>query len=74
MTIVDLVVFAMGFIIGVVITALIQRVKPTAGTLMIDHSDPDKDLYRFEVEDLDGLSNKKRISLDVDNNADLSQK
>lgn len=74
MTFVDLFVFTVGFIIGFVLTILIRLVKPTAGTLMIDHSDPIKDLYRFEIKDLDGLSKKKRIVLSVDNNADLSRK
>jgi hypothetical protein len=44
------------------------------GTLRIDHSDPDKDVYRFEISNLDNLSKRKRIVLDVDNKADLSQK
>ena len=44
------------------------------GTLKIDHSDPEKDIYRIDIEDLDKLSKKKLIILKIDNNADLSQK
>lgn len=64
---------AIGVIIGSITTSLFIR-KKTDGVLRIDHSDPDKDVYRFDVNDLDGLSRKKRIVLKVDNNADLSQK
>lgn len=46
----------------------------TAGTLRIDHSNPGKDTYRFEIDDLNTLGKSKRIVLKVDNNADLSQK
>ena len=44
------------------------------GTLKIDYSDPEKDLYRFEIDDLDDLSKKKRVILNIEHDADLSQK
>lgn len=61
----------------VVVTAIIVKIvldrRSTMGTLMIDHSDPEKDRYLFDLGDnLDKLSKKKRIILKVDNNADLS--
>lgn len=43
------------------------------GTLRIDHSDPNKDIYRFDIDSIDDLSKRKRIVLNVDNKADLSQ-
>ena len=46
--------------------------RRTCGTLKIDRSNPAKDLYRFDIDNLDALSNKKRIVLKVDNKADLS--
>ena len=46
--------------------------RHTCGTLKIDRSNPAKDLYRFDIDNLDALSNKKRIVLKVDNKADLS--
>lgn len=45
----------------------------TAGTLKINRTNPDKDVYRFEIDNLDKISNKKRIVLKIDPNADLSQ-
>lgn len=61
----------------VVVTTIIVKIvldrRSTMGTLKIDHSDPEKDRYLFDLGDnLDKLSKKKRIILKVDNNADLS--
>lgn len=49
--------------------------RSVQGTLRIDHSDPEKDIYRLEISNLDlnDLSKKKKITLKVDNNADLSR-
>ena len=51
----------------------VAYLKHTCGTLRIDHSNPEKDVYRFDIGDFDSLSKKKKIILNVDNNADLSQ-
>lgn len=65
----------LGMFIGCIVTILIFLIcYHTAGTLRIDHSNPEKDVYRFEIDNLDGLSKKKHVVLKVDNNADLSQK
>ena len=37
----------------------------TAGVLTIDSSNPEKDVYRFDVYDLDKLSKKKYVLLKV---------
>ena len=42
------------------------------GTLRIDRSNPEKDVYRFDVYDLESLSKKKYIIIRVDNKADFS--
>jgi hypothetical protein len=45
-----------------------------AGTLQIDSSNPDKDVYRFEFDvPLEDLRTKKSVTLKVDNHVDLSQ-
>lgn len=64
----------LGMILGGVIGVLIFCLVSGSGTLRIDHSNPAKDIYRVEIEDLDILSKKKRVILKVDNHADLSQK
>lgn len=50
----------------------IAYIRRTHGTLRIDHTNPEKDVYRFDVDDLDSLAKKKRITLLVDNDAILS--
>jgi hypothetical protein len=64
-----------GLLVGSIVSNIIFFIRyRKAGTLRIDHSDPEKDIYRIEIDDLDGLSKKKHVILKVDNNADLSQK
>ena len=63
-----------GILIGSIISILICHAHSSSGTLRIDHTNPEKDVYRIEIDDLDKLSKKKRIILKVDNRADLSQK
>ena len=64
-----------GVLVGSIISNIIFYIRyRKAGTLRIDHSNPEKDVYRIEIDDLDGLSKKKHVILKVDNNADLSQK
>ena len=65
--------FLMGMGIGIALTSLLYITSGTFGTLEIARSDPGKDIYKLEVEDLDELSKKKRIMLKIDNHADLSQ-
>lgn len=55
----------LGFVIGVV-AAIIFVSQFKDGVLKIDTSDPDKDLYLFEVDDLDNLSHRKQIILKVE--------
>lgn len=65
----------LGIVIGTLIGAVIFTWRPSAGTLKIDRSNPEKDQYLFVINgDLDQLSKRKKIVLKVDNNADLSQK
>ena len=62
-----------GVLAGLVVaeTIVIWRMKKTCGTLQIDTKGK-KELYRFNVDDLDGLSKQKYVRLKVDSNADLS--
>ena len=66
--------FILGVITGIIVVGIISYLRKTHGVLRIDHSDPEKDLYRFDIGDLDSLSKKKRLVLKIDNQADLSQK
>ena len=63
-----------GLLIGLTVfeAIVIYRMKKTCGILQID-TKGEKDLYRFDVDDLDGLSKKKYVRVKVNPNADLSQ-
>lgn len=63
-----------GLLVGTVIgeAIAILRMRKTCGTLQIDRTG-EKELYRFEIDDFDGLSKRKYVRLKVNNNANLSQ-
>lgn len=64
-----------GVLVGIIASYVFQVVQTAYGTLRIDHTDPEKDLYRIDIDgNFDNISKEKRIILKVDNNADLSQK
>lgn len=66
-----LVYFTLGFIIGAVVMS-IGCYSLLSGVLRIDQINSDKDIYRFEIKDLDKMSKKKYILIKIDANADLS--
>ena len=61
-------------LVGSIVTLLIIFLKSVHGTLRIDHSNSNKDIYRLELDDLDVLTRKKLVILDIDHHANLSQK
>lgn len=69
----DVLLFLVGVIVGVLITWVMYRLKTTHGILKIDTSNIEQDIYRICIDDLDNLSKKKRVILKVDPNATLSQ-
>ena len=65
-------IFTLGIIFGSLVSNILFRIGAKKGVLRIDHSNPEKDVYRFEIDDVATRSTKKFI-LKVDHNADLSQ-
>lgn len=61
-------------LLGMSAGCLFSDLLRAQGTLRIDHSNPEKDVYLFEIDSLDTISKKKRIVLKIDHNANLSQK
>lgn len=55
-----------GFFIGIAIST-------GKGTLRIDHSDPNKDRYLFEVDDLDHIRSKSRLVITIDHEAKIAE-
>lgn len=68
-----LVILLIGFVIGLVVATIIYFFFETIGVLRIDHNNPEKDIYRLEIDNLDKLNGKKRIILKIDHYANLSQ-
>ena len=62
-----------GVIMGAIGYAICQHIFVAHGTLRIDHSNLEKDVYRFEIDDLEKLNKKAYIELKIDHYADLSQ-
>lgn len=63
-----------GVIIGAILMQIVNYLRSAHGTLKIDHSDSNKDVYRFVIDDLEELSKKNYVFLEIDHDADLSQK
>ena len=61
-----------GFVVGLLMDVIVRLLERPAGVLKIDRSNPEKDVYRFEIDDLDSLHKKKRIVLKIDNDAAIS--
>lgn len=45
--------------------ALVTMPKTVMGTLLIDETDSEKDVYRIEIDNLDKLKTKKKVILKV---------
>ena len=63
-----------GAIFGAIGASILHHSKLAFGTLKIDRTNPEKDIYRFDIKgDLVMLPKKKQIVMDIDPNADLTQ-
>lgn len=69
--IISIIIYLAGFLTGGAVTSCILYSK-IDGTLKIDHSNFEKDVYRIEIGDLDILPHKKHIILKVENDVNLS--
>lgn len=54
-----------GVFIGYCLALILQRIKVVYGIFKVDRSNPDKDLYSIEIEDLDSLKGKTRVILTI---------
>ena len=64
-------IFMLGVLIGIGVSKLLRGVK-SVGVLRIDRTNPEKDLYTIEIENLECLNDVSEVLLKVDNNANLS--
>lgn len=63
--------FVIGVVVGSIVTIVASKLRSGYGILRIDHTDPEKDVYRFDLNKFDDLRKKKRIVMRIDNNADF---
>lgn len=68
------IIFLFGVLVGLYIGVYTRVPCKAHGILRIDHSNSEKDLYRFEINDLESLDTKTQIVLKIDHNADLTRK
>ena len=55
-----------GVLVGAVADRIIFSTRRTFGTLKVDKTNPEKEMYSIEFDNLDCLSNKKRVILKVE--------
>lgn len=67
---------ASGLVIGVILTLFIQSLRKPDGVLNIDHTNPEKDIYLFVFNKnaYYKIKAKMRLVIEVNDEADLSQK
>ena len=59
--------FLLGVLVGAIAMLIVKKFEKTAGTFVMDFSDPLKDICRLELsEDLNVIYTKKRISLKIE--------
>lgn len=63
----------LGIVIGSVMTVLLRKIITGSGTLFVDCSDPEKVLYRIELEDLDEMDSKRYFILKIEDITDNSR-
>lgn len=61
----DVVLLISGVVIGINGCRLYFLLRSAYGVLKINETNPEKDIYRLEIEDLDSLRKKKQIVLKI---------
>lgn len=61
----DVVLLISGIVIGINSCRLYFQLRSAYGELRINETNPEKDVYRLEIEDLDLLRKKKQIVLKI---------
>lgn len=63
--------FLGGFLVGGLLMFAVIRIKTTTGAILIDHSNPEKDIYQIKLDKFDNLKSAKRVWLRVKHDANL---
>ena len=57
--------FLIGATVGAIIACVIAAFHTAYGTLEIDETNPEKDIYQIQLSDLDSLSKKKHLKCKI---------
>lgn len=69
----EMIIFLIGMSVGSIIATITMHIFSASGTLRIDHNNPDKDIYRIEIDSTDAIDKRTRMYLKIDHNANFSQ-
>lgn len=72
-TILFLLWFAVGVLVGILLSFVHSKLTTKKGYLLIDESDPDKPIWRIDLNNLLD-DNTKKFILEIKRDVDLSQK
>lgn len=61
----DVALLISGIVIGINSCRLYFQLRSTYGELRINETNPEKDIYRLEIDDLDSLLKKKQVLLKI---------
>ena len=64
-------IFSLGIVVGIIMTRLILQVSSAKAVLRIDHSNPEKDIYRLDLDNVCSM-NKKTLLLKIDHRANFT--
>lgn len=66
----EVVYLLVGVVIGAIVTYILHRRAEAVGTLEVDYTNPEADLFRLKIdEDLENLVTKKYVLIKVQNNS-----
>ena len=57
--------FLIGVVVGTVLNRIIFDLSSAHGTLEINESDPEKDIYQIQIDNLGVLHNKKSLNCKI---------
>lgn len=65
-------VFLAGVAVGTLLCEIIWSIQSAKGTLKIDTSNPEKDVYRIDIDNLDMLSKRRKLVCKIEHDAILT--
>lgn len=58
--------FSIGIVLGAIISSFIMMLRSSRATFLIDDSDPDKDVYKLNLGDLEKVSKKRLVVVRIE--------